>query len=199
MILKRSMCIFLFVCFTVSGCFVSRDQEPEGGVAAFSSWVQAHAARIEDRTEAEWQQAREDFRFRTEVLDQKLGELSREDVQAYKQHKERFERLDAEFEQLAEKRKLLAPWKEDLLGSYADMAVVNEGNVAEVYRFFLLNVREKHVEWNENAWRMATLVLQDLNKRKSRLDAELPSEDEVKIKALQMEFAAIEAAGETEN
>lgn len=178
---------------------MSRDQEPEGGVAAFGSWVQAHAARLEDRTEEDWQRAREDFKFRTEVLDRKVGELSKEDVQAYEQHKERFKKLDAEFGQLAERRKLLAPWKEDLLGSYADMAVMNEGNVAEVYRFFLLNVREKHVDWNENAWHMATMVLQDLDKRKSQLGAELPSEDEVKIKALQMEFAAIEAAGGSEN
>ncbi|QCR22985.1 hypothetical protein [Pontibacter sp. SGAir0037] len=189
------LCAFFLALLCSAACSFTKEQEVEGGVDELRSWVMAQGNQLDELSEEEWQQAKEDFRVRVAALESRENKLTKEEQDEFEQMKQRFAKLDDKYELVVERRRVLAPWKADLLGSYAEMSVVNKSNVVEVYTFFLKNVREKYHDWSENGWNMANMVLQDLNKRKSEIDNDLLSEDEVQIKALQMEFAALEAGG----
>lgn len=180
-----------------SSCTVSRDREVEDEISSFRNWVNDQAATIADRTEQDWERAKESFRVRTEELDQRQDKFSEELRQEYQQLKEDFRNLDDE--RVKRRRALkLAEWEANLLGGYADKSTIRRENVKQVYEYFMENVRNLESNWTDEDWEMAKMVLERLNERKDEVDENLPTEDEVAIKALQMEFHTLETANDME-
>lgn len=180
----------------LSSCTVSRDREVEDEISDFRSWVNDQAATIADRTEQDWKRAKEDFRVRTQELDQRQDNFSAELKQDYQQLKEDFNNLE---EERAKRRKALklAEWEANLLGSYADRTTITGENLKQVYVQFMENVRSRENNWTDEDWEMAKMVLERLNERKEEVDDNISTEDEVSIKALQMEFRTLETANDT--
>ncbi len=84
----------------------------------------------------------------------------------------------------------------ELLGQWADMDTLNAANIREAYITFMENVRAQKSEWADADWEMAKMVLERLNKRKDAISADIDTDSEVKIKALQMEFLTLETAAD---
>ena len=183
--------IVLFIFVILSSCTATREQEVEGEVNEFRSWVTTQTSRLAERTEEDWKQTKEDFRKRTQELDRKQDKFSEKVKADYQQIKEDFKEREREREVLAERRARTAEWERELLGQFAERSSVNAGNIRQAYLTFMENVRARHGTWDDEDWGMAKLVMEELNQRKDELDG-LPDEDEVKIKALQMEFIALE-------
>lgn len=186
------LCGIVFFLFAIlSSCTATREQEVEGEVNEFRSWVNTQTSRLAERTEEDWKQTKEEFRQRTEELDRKQDKFSEKVKADYQQIKEDFKEREQEREMLAERKARTAEWERDLLGQYAERSAVNAGNVRQAYLTFMENVRARRGNWDDEDWEMAKLVMEELNQRKDALD-DLPDDDEVKIKALQMEFIALE-------
>lgn len=183
--------IVFFLSVLLSSCTATREQEVEGEVNEFRSWVNTQTSRLAELTEEDWKQTKEDFRKRTEELDRKQDNFTDKVKADYQQIKADFKEREREHEMLAERKARTAEWERELLGQYAARSSVNAGNIRQAYLTFMENVRIRRSSWNDEDWEMAKLVMEELNERKEALD-DLPDDDEVKIKALQMEFIALE-------
>lgn len=189
----------LLLLVILGACSTAR--ETEGGVhdplGDFRSWVNTTTTQIAGATAEEWQQARQDFKTRTQELDPMQSSFSEDIKQEYAQLKQNFADTDALYVQSHQEAELAA-WQRKLLGNWADLAAVNETNVEEAYTTFLENMRTAHKSWIDQDWRMASMVMNALDKRKEQIIADIPTDTEVKIKALQIEFHALEAAANVE-
>ncbi|WP_162426929.1 hypothetical protein [Pontibacter pudoricolor] len=186
----------LFIASTVlSSCSASKEAEVEDELGDFRNWVSQTTSNVADRTEEDWKRAKADFATRTQELDVKQEGFSDELKQDYQKLKEDFNKADKEYE-TTRRAARLAEWEQKLLGTYADKATITQGNVRQVYITFLENVRKQHGSWTNQDWEMVKMVLNSLNERKDEVDEGLNTDDEVKIKALQMEFRTLETAGD---
>ncbi|NEM97467.1 hypothetical protein [Pontibacter burrus] len=176
-------------------CTTTRDREVNDELSDFRNWVNQTTANISERTEEDWKRAKSDFNTRTRELDQKQEGFSDELKQDYESLKAEFRTADETYER-NQRAARLAEWEQRLLGPYADKTTINQANVRQVYITFLENVRNQHKTWSNGDWEMAKMVLNSLNERKDEVDEGLNTDDEVKIKALQMEFRALETAGD---
>lgn len=180
----------LFFLIILGSCTATREQEIEGDVNEFRSWVNTQTNKLEERTEDDWKRTKEDFRRRTEELDRKQDRFSERVRADYQQIKEDFKARERERDNVAGKQARLDKWERDLLGQYANGTSMSANNVEEAYKNFMSNVRARHKSWDQDEWEMAHLVLEELNQRKAAFD-ELPDEAEVRIKAMQMEFVTM--------
>lgn len=185
----------LYIAVLLSACSASKEAEVEDELGDFRSWVSQATANVADRTEDDWKRAKDDFATRTQELDQKQETFSDELKQEYQQLKEEFSNADKEYERSLRAARL-AEWEQKLLGTYADKSTITGANLRQVYIDFLENVRTQRSSWTDEDWEMAKMVLESLNARKDEVDEGLPTDDEVKIKALQMEFRTLETAGD---
>lgn len=189
------MALLLVFTIGISSCTTMREREVEDEISEFRNWINDQSARIADRTEEDWKQSKEDFRVRTQELDLRQNKFSAELREEYQQLKEDFNNLDKEREK-RRREAMVAEWDAKLLGSYADKTTISKENVREAYILFLENVRSMHGNWSNEDWEMAKWVMNRLDERKEEVDDELPTDDEVKIKALQMEFRTLETTND---
>lgn len=190
--------IVLFLVVLLGSCSATREQEVEGDVNELRSWVNSQTNRMAERTEDDWKKTKEDFRRRTEELDQKQDKFSDRLKADYQQIKEDFRKKEEERSKMAERAPELEQWQQDLLGQYADKSAVNAGNVRLAYKTFMENVRSRQSTWGNEGWEMAKLVFEELNERHDALGEDVSTEDQVSIKAFQMEFTALETGDDLE-
>ncbi|RDV16468.1 hypothetical protein DXT99_04510 [Pontibacter diazotrophicus] len=198
--MKREITIYsilmLFISVVaISSCTITREQEIEDELGEFRTWLSQETSQLASRTEEDWERTKQDFRMRTQELDQKEDEFTEELRAEYQQLKQEFSEAEESYVGVrSEARK--AEWERNLLGSWADMSTIDATNIRDVYITFMENVREQRENWTDADWEMAKLVMEELNERKSEIDANIDTETEVKIKALQMEFHALETAAD---
>ena len=185
----------LFVVALLSACSASKETEVEDELGDFRTWVSQTTSNIGDRTEDDWKRAKSDFSTRTQELDQKQETFTDELKQEYQQLKDEFNNADKAYEE-GRRAARLTEWEQKLLGSYADKTTITSANVRQVYIAFLESVRSQRSTWTDEDWEMAKMVMKSLNDRKEEVDEDLPTDDEVKIKALQMEFRTLETGGD---
>jgi hypothetical protein len=186
----------LFISLLLSACTATREQEIEGDVNEFRSWVNAQTNKLEERTEEDWKRTKEDFKQRTAELDRKQEGFSEKLRADYQQIKADFKAREEERDSLANNEAQLTKWERDLLGQYANGTALTEANIEQAYQNFMSNVRARNKNWEQQDWEMAAAVLEELNQRKEAFE-ELPDETEVRIKTLQMEFAALKESETT--
>ncbi|MBB6611951.1 hypothetical protein H7F15_12945 [Pontibacter sp. Tf4] len=186
--------VILCLCLS-AGCTTSREREVNDELGDFRNWVNQTTANVAQRTEEDWKRAKADFETRTQELDQKQENFSDELKQDYENLKQEFREADETHARNLRAARL-AEWQQRLLGNYADATTITQANVRQVYITLLENVRNQHSTWTNEDWEMAKMVMNTLNERKDEIDDGLNTDDEVKIKALQMEFRALETAGD---
>ncbi|MBF9254992.1 hypothetical protein I2I11_16935 [Pontibacter sp. 172403-2] len=188
------MLLFLTI---FGACSTTKEVEDDvqDELADFRSWVSTTTADVANRTEEDWEQARQDFRMRTQELDQKQNEFSEDIKQDYQELKQEFIDTDEMYTRSHQEAKK-AEWEHNLLGRWADLASINETNVQEAYVAFMENVRAKHQSWTDQEWEMAEMVMNTLNEHKKEINGDIPTDTEVKIKALQLEFHTLETAAD---
>ena len=183
--------LLVLLSYGFSGCTATREQEAEGDLNEFRSWVNTQTSNVAERTEEDWQRTKADFQRRTAELDQKQNKFSDKLKADYDELKAEFRKRDEERGRMADRRSELSKWEKDLLGTYADRSTINAENIHQAYVTFMDNVRSRREVWDKEDWEMAKMVLEELNDRKEEINDEITTEDEVKIKALQMEFTAL--------
>lgn len=179
----------------VSSCSATKEQQVEDDLADFRAWVSNATSNVAERTEEDWKRAREDFKMRTGELDSRMDNFSSEMKQDYQNLKQEFQDADEEYQRSLTEEDL-SEWERRLLGRWADLASINENNVQEAYITYMENVRAMKSNWDDTDWEMAKRVLETLNDRKDEIEGNIPTETEVKIKALQMEFRTLETAAD---
>jgi DNA repair exonuclease SbcCD ATPase subunit len=187
--------LMLITAAGISSCTTTREREVEDELGEFRTWVNGQSSQIANRTEADWKQAKEDFRMRTQELDQKQEQFSQELQEEYQQLKQEFTEADEAYERSRSEARV-AEWEQKLLGSWADVSTINETNVRDAYINFLENVRAQKGNWSDEDWEMAKLVMEKLNERRKELTESIDTDSEVKIRALQMEFRTLETAAD---
>jgi len=185
----------LYMLVILGACSASKEAEVNDELGDFRNWISQTTSNVAERTEEDWKRAKSDFATRTQELDVKQENFTDELKQEYQQLKDEFNNADKEYEE-ARRSARLTEWEQKLLGSYADKSTITQANVRQVYITFLENVRSQRSSWTDEDWEMAKMVLKSLNDRKDEVDDGLPTDDEVKIKALQMEFRALETGGD---
>ncbi|WP_276496153.1 hypothetical protein [Pontibacter litorisediminis] len=197
--MKRTFHILTAILFSASvmlaSCSATKEQQVEDDLADFRVWVNNATSNVAERTEEDWKRAREDFRMRTQELDRKQENFTEELKQDYQNLKQEFQDADEEYQRSLEGEDL-SEWERNLLGRWADYASIDENNVRDVYIAFMENVREQKETWSDADWEMAKRVLEKLNERKAEIEGNIPTDAEVKIKALQMEFRTLETAAD---
>ena len=186
----------LLLVLSVAACSSAKEaeMETEDELADFRSWVRNATSNVADRTEEDWKRAKDDFKMRTDELDQMQSNFRTEVQQEYEQLKQEFNDADARYMESRQQGNLVE-WQTALLGNYSDLSTINNTNVREAYISFMENVRQNKGTWTDADWEMAKMVLESLNDRKSQLK-DIPTDIEVKIKALQMEFTTLETAAD---
>ncbi|GAA4428345.1 hypothetical protein GCM10023188_12470 [Pontibacter saemangeumensis] len=180
---------------SLGSCTTTRESEVGDELSDFRNWVSRETSQLANRTEEDWQQTKEDFRTRTQELDQKQEQFSAELKEEYKQLKQEFTEADESYRK-ARTEARMAEWEGKLLGQWADTDTINAANVRDAYITFMENVRTLKSGWSNDDWDMAKMVLQQLNDRKEEINADIDTDSEVKIKALQMEFLTLETAAD---
>ncbi|WP_299824509.1 hypothetical protein [uncultured Pontibacter sp.] len=170
------------------------EMETRDELSDFRSWISSTTSNVADRTEDDWQRAKDDFKMRTDELDQMQSNFSDEVREEYQHLKQQFNDADSSYVQSRQEANKME-WQSTLLGSYADLSTINNTNIREAYITFMENVRENKSTWTNADWDMAKLVLESLNNRKQEL-RDIPTDTEVKIKALQLEFTTLETAAD---
>lgn len=187
--------MLLFVAL-VSACSSTKEAEMEtkDELADFRSWVRSTTSNIAEKTEEEWKNAKAEFNSLTNELDQAQDNFTSEVKEEYKQLKQEFNDADERYMEARQEANLVE-WQSALLGQYADLGKVDNSNVREAYITFMENVRKNKGTWADPDWKMAKMVLKSLNDRKGELN-DVPTDTEIKIKALQMEFNTLETAAD---
>lgn len=200
--MKKNISIWLsmLLCLALLGaCTSTKETETENAVedelSDFRNWVSTTTSNLADKTEEDWKQAKQDFSRRTSELDQKQESFTDEVKEEYMQLKQDFTDADEEYMRTHHDH-MAMEWEKKLLGQYADKSTINENNVREAYITFLENVRANKDNWTDKDWEMAKMVMENLNQRKAELTGNIPTDTEVKIKALQMEFRTLETASD---
>ena len=81
-----------------------------------------------------------------------------------------------------------------LLGPYADhLSDLTPATVGDAYQELLQSTRAHHKEWTDRDWDYARAIYQRLNGELKRVRLDLPARDELRIRAWQTEFMALQA------
>ncbi|MEJ8802707.1 hypothetical protein [Pontibacter sp. H249] len=194
-----SLWIGMLFFIVLSACSTTKEaeMETEDTLSDFRTWVKSTTANAADRTEEDWKQAKDDFKMRTDELDQMQSNFTAEVQEEYQQLKQEFNDADTRYTESKQQGNLVE-WQSSLLGSYSDLSTISNTNVREAYITFMENVRENQSTWSDADWEMAKMVLDSLNERKSQL-TDVPTDTEIKIKALQMEFTTLETAADAKD
>ena len=196
---KEMKCTFilslLVTLISLGSCTTARESEVNDELSDFRNWVSRETSQLASRTEEDWDQAKQDFKMRTRELDQKQEQFSEELQEEYRQLKQEFTEADESYASVRQEA-LMAEWGDKLLGQWADLDTLNAANIREAYITFMENVRAQKSQWTDTEWAMAKMVLEQLNKRKEAISADIDTDSEVKIKALQMEFLTLETAAD---
>lgn len=193
--IRAFMISLLVSLISLGSCTTTRETEVEDELSEFRNWVSRETSQLASRTEEDWEQAKQDFEARTQELDQKQEQFSEELQEEYQQLKQEFIEADESYASVRQEA-LMAEWGGKLLGQWADMDTLNAANIREAYITFMENVRAQKSQWTDADWAMAKMVLEQLNKRKEEISADIDTDSEVKIKALQMEFLTLETAAD---
>ena len=85
-----------------------------------------------------------------------------------------------------------ATFTSELLGTYADLNTITPDNVAEAYTQFMRQVRAKRRTWTQRDWDYADAIFKRLNERRRAIRLDVRASDDVRVKALQAEYLALE-------
>ncbi|OUJ76048.1 hypothetical protein BXP70_01875 [Hymenobacter crusticola] len=85
-----------------------------------------------------------------------------------------------------------ATFTKELLGTYADLSTVTPDNVSAAYTQFMRQVRAKRRAWTQRDWDYADVIFKRLNERRRAIRLDVRTSDDLRVKALQAEYMALE-------
>jgi hypothetical protein len=178
---------------------VKTGKTAEDRLEELRGWMNEKSSSADTAIRRDWPEVREKFRQRTAELDKNVDSLSAESREEYNQLKERY-RTWEEREQRRQQTPLdkakLAQWQEQLLREYKDVKKITPQNVREAYLTFMGVVRAKRRNWTQSDWDYVDNVYGQLNQRRSEIEGQIASGDNLKIRTLQTEYLALEGSAD---
>ena len=174
-----------------------RHTEASDELNEFRDWVKTKADRTDSAAKENWPEVKEDFRRRTARLDSKADSLSAEAREEYNRLKAQYQTWEEKNERRAQKPldgNKLRQWEQELLGPTKELSTLTAADMRETYLLFMGIVRAKKNKWTQDDWDYVDNVYSRLNDRKEQLEGSLSAGDRIKIKSLQTEYLALEAA-----
>ena len=168
----------------------------------FRDWVNNKTSEADTNARRRWPKVKEEFKPRTEHLETRLDSLSAESKQEYAELKKRYELWEKK-QQTRTAQPLdeatLKKWQQQLLGERADLTSITGANARETYLLFMGIVRAKKANWSLTDWDYVDHVYSQLNDRRAQIEDQIPAADRLKIKTLQTEYLALEAAADAKD
>jgi hypothetical protein len=167
----------------------------------FRAWVNEKADRTDSSARENWPEVKEEFKQRAARLDTKVDSLSAEGKAEYKELKSKFQAWEARQDSRASKPldpARLQQWEKELLGGKT-AAAIGAADMREMYLTFIGVVRARKPKWSPDDWDYVDHVYGQLNDRKRQVENDIPASDRLKIKTLQTEYLALEAAGDAKD
>jgi hypothetical protein len=176
-----------------------RHTEANDELNEFRDWVRTKANRTDSAAKENWPEVKEDFKRRTARLDQKADSLSADAKTEYARLKAQYQTWEEQNERRAQQPldgNKLRQWEQELLGPTKDLNTLTAADMRETYLLFMGIVRAKKNKWTQDDWDYVDNVYSRLNNRKEQLEGSLSAGDRIKIKSLQAEYLALEAASD---
>lgn len=175
---------------------------PNDELREFRNWVENKTSQADTNARRRWPKVKEEFKTRSAHLETRLDSLSAESKQEYAELKNRYENWEKN-QQIRTAQPLdeatLKNWQKQLLGERANLNTVTGANARETYLLFMGIVRAKKSNWTLTDWDYVDHVYGQLNDRRAQIEDQIPAADRLKIKTLQTEYLALEAAADAKD
>lgn len=175
---------------------------PNDELREFRNWVENKTSQADTNARRRWPKVKEEFKTRSAHLETRLDSLSAESKQEYAELKNRYENWEKN-QQIRTAQPLdeatLKNWQKQLLGERANLNTVTGANARETYLLFMGIVRAKKSNWTLTDWDYVDHVYGQLNDRRAQIENQIPAADRLKIKTLQTEYLALEAAADAKD
>ena len=181
---------------------VETGKTAEDQLEEFRTWLNEQTDKGDTAIRKEWPKVKEELRRRNARLEENFDSLSEKSQQEYRRLQDRYERWEDRQErrqQLPLDPKKLSQWQEQLLREYSDINKIKAINLREAYLTFMGVVRTKRRTWNQDDWDYVDYVYGQLNQRRRQVENELTTGDNLKIRALQTEYLALEGSADTQS
>ncbi|GAB2550188.1 hypothetical protein [Rufibacter soli] len=168
----------------------------EKDLAELREWVNEKTDKTDSTATQKWPEVKEEFKQRSAQLEEKADSLSEESKAEYKELRRRFENWETRNQQRSQvplHPETLARFEQELFGS-ANALESNwtAAQMREIYTQFLQNVRTRRASWTASDWDYVDEVYRQLNLKKEQVEDQIPTKDQLKIKALQAEYLTLE-------
>lgn len=166
----------------------------------FRGWLNEKSAKGDTAIRRDWPEVKEKLRLRNAELEKNFDSLSVKSKEEYRQLQARYKQWEKRQEERQQQPldvKQVKKWQQQLLGEFSDMQKITPANAREAYLTFMGAVRAKRRNWTQNDWDYVDYVYSQLNVRRGQIEGQLNSADNLKIRALQTEYLALEGAADT--
>ncbi|GHA78968.1 hypothetical protein [Pontibacter akesuensis] len=181
---------------------VKTGETAEEELEDFRTWLNKQTEKGDDAIRKEWPSVKEELRARNAELEKDFENMSEESKKEYRALQERYSR----WEERQERRQSqpldaakVKEWQSQLLEEHQNVGAIEAGNLREAYLVFMGDVRAKRRSWTQDDWDYVDHVYGNLNQRRSEVEEQLSTADNLKIRALQTEYLALEGSADTQN
>ncbi|KAA6435838.1 hypothetical protein FOE74_07860 [Rufibacter glacialis] len=169
----------------------------EADLAELREWVKDKTEKTDSTLLEKGPKVREEFKQRSSQLDTRLDSLSEKSKEEYKELRRKYENWEARNQQRGEvplHQETLRRIETELFGTPNALEVqIPADQMRDVYTQFLQNVRQRRTTWTASDWDYVDAIYRRLNEKKDLVEAQIPTNDKLKIKALQAEYLTLEA------
>ena len=154
------------------------------------TWMNRKASQGDSITRAEWPTIKQEFRTRTQSLEQGTNKMTEQSKQEYSELKTRYRQWEADNEERYGQpldRETAANWERRLAGTQ-NIRNLKASQMRDTYTRFMENVRAQRSDWSLRDWDYAEHVYLLLGERKQQLLDQMSNGDKMKVAALQVEF-----------
>ena len=181
---------------------VKSGKTAEEQLEEFRGWLNRQSEKGDTAIRSNWPKVKEELRQRNAQLEQNFDSLSEKSQEEYKDLRKRYERWEARQERRQQQpleTAKLQTFQEQLLREYSNVKNINAGNIREAYLTFMGTVRAKRRNWSQDDWDYVDHVYARLNDRRGQLEGQISTGDNLKIRALQAEYLALEGSADTQS
>ncbi|MBD1396888.1 hypothetical protein H9Q13_06905 [Pontibacter sp. JH31] len=187
-IIKNAFALLLLV--LAFGAQAQSQSKLEQDLQDLRTWMSRKASQGDSITRAEWPTIKQEFRARTQSLEQGTGKMTEQSKQEYSELKTRYRQWETDNEERYGQplnRETASDWERKLAGT-RNIDKLKSSQIRETYTRFMENVRGLRHDWSLRDWDYAEHVYLLLNDRKQQVLDQMSNSDKMKVAALQVEF-----------
>ena len=154
------------------------------------TWMNRKASQGDSITRAEWPVIKQEFRSRTQGLEQSTNKMTAQSKQEYGELKTRYRQWEADNEERYGQpldRETAAQWERKLAAT-SNIRNLKASQMRDTHIRFMETVRAERGSWSLRDWDYAEHVYLLLNDRKQQVLGQMSNSDKMKVAALQVEF-----------